>query len=129
MRHTGWLPQPVLIHAIPPEIAIEEDHKTAASHQDQKDVLQKLTKSKARWKRAFLTLTHRGAPWEIYSYFFTEFTTVPQDQLDLPEPLSAIWVMASFGDKGFTGTEGTGRRFNQSMDKCVQLMITNLQAV
>lgn len=56
------------------------------------DVVEKLRRSEAAEKHAFIPIVLGGAPWKVESYFFGEMSlpcTVPK----LPEPITGAWIV------------------------------------
>ena len=66
----------------------------------QSDVLSKLNQSKAPNRHAFVFVTLGGTPWTVASYFFNDADQTPQGIPDLPEPITAAWVVPQFGSTG-----------------------------
>lgn len=61
------------------------------SDSERKDVLLKLKNSHAEEKHVFIPIAFGGAPWEVYSYFLSEISILPE-HLELPEEVDAVWL-------------------------------------
>jgi hypothetical protein len=66
----------------------------------QRDVLAKLGRSGASGRHAFVIATAGGTPWPVVSYFFGELQFLPDRSPDLPDPVTAVWIVPDFGRRG-----------------------------
>lgn len=66
----------------------------------QADVLSKLGHSGAPARHAFVIATLARVPWGVASYLLGDRVQVPDEAPDLPEPVTAVWVIGGLGDKG-----------------------------
>lgn len=64
------------------------------------DVLDKLTRSGAAERHAFIFVELYGAPWPVESYFWGKLDHLPNQAPDLPAPVTAVWVVGTFGQEG-----------------------------
>ncbi|KKO47540.1 hypothetical protein VT06_16530 [Arsukibacterium sp. MJ3] len=62
------------------------------SSHDKLDVVNKLRKSRAKEKHAFVPIVLGGAPWEVESYFLGKMH-LPCKEPNLPEPITGVWVL------------------------------------
>ena len=67
---------------------------------DRADVLAKLERSRTPQRHAFVIATFHGTPWPIASYLSRGLVHVPPRSPDLPDPLTAAWVVADVGRDG-----------------------------
>ncbi len=67
---------------------------------DRADVLAKLERSRAPQRHAFVIVAFHGAPWPVASYLSRNLVHVPPKSPDLPDPLTAAWVVADTGRDG-----------------------------
>jgi hypothetical protein len=65
-----------------------------------RDVLRKLRRSEARQRYAFVFVTYGGAPWPVESYLTGEFDQLPAEAPDLPPPVTGVWIVSQFGQRG-----------------------------
>jgi hypothetical protein len=75
---------------------------------DKADVVEKLAKSGAKEKHAFIPIVLGGAPWEVESYFFRG-TSLPGTAPKLPEPITGAWVVLN--GKGLRYMKGQWHAF------------------
>ncbi len=66
----------------------------------QQDVLDKLARSGATERHAFVFVELYGAPWPVESYFWGKLDHLPDHAPDLPAPVMAVWVVGTFGQEG-----------------------------
>jgi hypothetical protein len=76
---------------------------------DQADVLSKLQRSGATNRHAFVIASFQGVPWSVESYLTGSLTSIPSDPPDLPSPVTEVWIVAGFGDKGLHWNGNTWR--------------------
>lgn len=69
-------------------------------HPAQADVLSKLQRAGTKNCHAFVFATFQGVPWPVEGYLTGSLTAVPDDPPDLPPPVTEVWVVSGFGDKG-----------------------------
>jgi hypothetical protein len=63
-------------------------------------VLDKLQRSGAPHRHAFLLVTLIGAPWAVESYLTGSLEHLPSQAPDLPEPVTGVWIVSGMGQKG-----------------------------
>lgn len=82
-------------------------------HAAQKDVLCKLQRSNAAERHAFIFVDHGGAPWpvEYYLTFMEELDQLPTEAPNLPQPVTEVWIVHLYGQKGLRWNGSTWRRF------------------
>ncbi len=66
----------------------------------QQDVLDKLQRSEASDCHVFIPIRFRGAPWPVESYLAEEFDYLPNQNPDLPSPVTQIWIISTHSKKG-----------------------------
>ena len=76
-----------------------------------KDVLQKLKRSAAKERHVFLFVTFGGAPWSVESYLTGDFEQLPSQGPDLPQPVTGVWIVSGFGQKGLRWNGATWQLF------------------
>lgn len=64
------------------------------------DVLQKLERSGATEKHAFVFVGFGGAPWEVEGYLMGEISEAPTQCPDLPFPVTGVWIVAETAKNG-----------------------------
>jgi hypothetical protein len=69
-------------------------------HRDCADVLAKLERSRAPQRHTFVIVTLHGTPWPVASYLSRRLIHAPAQQPDLPDPLTAVWIVADVGRDG-----------------------------
>ena len=79
----------------------------------QEDVLGKLQRSGAAECHAFIFVVLGGATWPV-EYYFT-FTggldQLPTEAPDLPQPVTGVWIVGQFGQRGLRWNGSAWRRF------------------
>jgi hypothetical protein len=78
---------------------------------DRQDVLCKLQRSGATELHAFVFVTFDGAPWPVQSYLTGELGQLPGEAPDLPPPVTGVWVVSQFGQRGLHWDGGAWRLF------------------
>ena len=80
---------------------------------DQEDVLRKLQRSEAEERHAFIFVALGGATWPVEYYFnFTEgLDQLPTEAPDLPQPVTGVWIVGQFGQKGLRWNGSAWSRF------------------
>jgi len=78
----------------------------------QEDVLRKLQRSGAAERHAFIFVVLGGAPWsvEYYFNFMEELDQLPDEAPNLPQPVTGVWIVGQFGQKGLRWNGSTWRR-------------------
>jgi len=71
------------------------------------DVLSKLRRSGANARHAFVIAAQHGTPWPVESYFSSGVQQVPSQPADLPDPVTAAWLVPTFGPRGLYWDGGT----------------------
>jgi len=79
----------------------------------QKDVLRKLERSEAAERHAFIPVILGGAPWKVDDYFngMGELDQLPTEAPNLPQPVTEVWIVGEFGQKGLRWNGSAWRRF------------------
>jgi len=79
----------------------------------QKDVLRKLQRSDAAERHAFIFVALGGATWPVEYYFnFTEgLEQLPTEAPNLPQPVTGVWIVGMFGQKGLRWNGSAWSRF------------------
>ena len=84
-------------------------------HPDREDVIQKLRRSGAAERLAFIFVVLGGAPLPVEYYFnFTGLDQLPTEAPNLPQPVTGVWIVSVLGQKGQKGLRWNGsawRRF------------------
>lgn len=82
-------------------------------HPDREDVLRKLQRSDAAERHAFIFDVLGGAPWPVEYYLnFTEgLDQLPTEAPNLPQPVTGVWIVGQFGQKGLRWTGSAWCRF------------------
>jgi hypothetical protein len=75
----------------------------------QSDVLSKLKRSGVKDRHALVIAMLGGTPWPVASYLFNDLEQVPRDAPDLPDPVTAAWVVPQFGPSGLYWDGATWR--------------------
>ncbi|PKG97578.1 hypothetical protein [Paraglaciecola sp. MB-3u-78] len=75
------------------------------------DVVEKLRKSCAKEKHAFIPMLLGGAPWEVESYFLGKMP-LPCKEPKLPKPITGVWVLLN--GKGLRYMNGGWHVFSYS---------------
>jgi hypothetical protein len=78
---------------------------------DRQDVLRKLQRSGATDRQAFVFVTFGGSPWPVQYYLMTELDQIPAEAPDLPPPVTGVWVVSQFGQRGLRWDGGAWRLF------------------
>jgi hypothetical protein len=80
---------------------------------DRADVLGKLQRSNAAERHAFICAVLGGAPWAVEYYLnFTErLEQLPTEVPNLPQPVTGVWIVGLFGQKGVHWDGSAWRRF------------------
>jgi hypothetical protein len=76
-----------------------------------RDVLCKLKRSRATDRHAFVFVSLAGAPWSLESYLTGELDQLPREAPDLPPPITGIWLVSQFGQRGLCWGGGAWRLF------------------
>ncbi len=78
-------------------------------------MLGKLERSEAAERHAFIFVVLGGAPWPVEYYFnFTGLDQLPTEALNLPQPVTGVWIVGQLGQVGQKGLRWDGsawRRF------------------
>ncbi len=77
------------------------------------DVLRKLQRSDAAERHAFIFVVLGGAPWPVDDYvnFTEELDQLPTEAPNLPPPVTGVWIVGQFGQKGLRWNGSAWRRF------------------
>lgn len=75
------------------------------------DVLSKLECSGAPMREVFVFIVERGAPWLVTSYLDGSLTQTPSDPPSLPWPITGVWVMSVYGERGIRWDGGSWHMF------------------
>jgi hypothetical protein len=67
---------------------------------EREDVLLKLRHAGAKENWVFVPVRLGGAPWPVWSYLMGELDCLPATELNLPPPVTGIWVASTFGTHG-----------------------------
>ncbi len=80
---------------------------------DREDVLRKLQRSDAAERHAFIFDVLGGAPWPVEYYLnFTEgLDQLPTEAPNLPQPVTGVWIVGEYGQKGLRWDGSAWRRF------------------
>lgn len=80
---------------------------------DREDVLHKLRLSGAAERHAFIFGVLGGTPWEVdyYLNFAEELNHLPTQAPNLPQPVTGVWIVGQFGQKGLRWNGSAWRRF------------------
>jgi hypothetical protein len=82
---------------------------------DREDVLRKLRRTDAKERWVFVPVDLGGAPWSVESYLLNgEFECLPATELNLPSPVTGIWVASTFGTHGVRWDSAGWRAFRIS---------------
>ena len=76
---------------------------------DRQDVLCKLQRSGATDRQAFVFVSFGGAPWSVESYLTGQLDQLPAEAPDLSPPVTGVWVVSQFGQRGLRW-DGAARR-------------------
>lgn len=66
----------------------------------QQDVIGKLQRSRASDCHVFIPVSLQGAPWSVESYLTGEFDHLPNQNPDLPSPITQVWIISTHNRKG-----------------------------
>jgi hypothetical protein len=66
----------------------------------QADVVSKLVQSGAAERHAAVVVDLTGAPWSVISYFTGELEQLPEEAPNLPDGVTAVWIIPLLGEKG-----------------------------
>ena len=79
-------------------------------HPDREDVIQKLRRSGAAERHAFIIVYPGGTPFPVEYYFnFTkELDPLPTEAPNLPQPVTGVWIVSVLGQKGQKGLRWNG---------------------
>ena len=77
------------------------------------DVLRKLQLSDAAERHAFIFVVLGGVPWSVdyYMNFGGELDQLPTEAPNLPHPVTGVWIVGPFGQKGLRWNGSAWRRF------------------
>ncbi len=77
------------------------------------DVLRKLQRSDAAERHAFIFVILGGAPWSVdyYLNFGGELDQLPTEAPNLPHPVTGVWIVGPFCQKGLRWNGSAWRRF------------------
>jgi hypothetical protein len=78
---------------------------------DRQDVLSKLQRSGATDRQAFVFVTFGGAPFPVQYYLMRELDQPSREAPDLPPPVSGVWIVSQFGQRGLRWNGGAWRLF------------------
>jgi hypothetical protein len=80
---------------------------------DREDVLRKLQRSDAAERHAFILVDLGGATWPVAYYlnFTKELDQLPTEAPNLPQPVTGVWLVGQFGQKGLRWNGSAWRRF------------------
>ena len=81
-----------------------------------RDVLHKLQQSGARHRHAFMFVTFAGAPWSVESYLTGDLDQLPAEAPDLPSPVTGVWIVSQFGQRGLRWDGDAWRVFEAQGD-------------
>jgi hypothetical protein len=78
---------------------------------DRQDVLCKLQRSGATDRQAFVFVTFGGALLPVQYYLMRGLDQLPREAPDLPPPVTGVWIVSQFGQRGLRWDKGTWSLF------------------
>jgi len=81
-----------------------------------RDVLSKLERSGAVDRHVFVLVNFAGAPWAVESYLTLGLEQLPPEAPHLPTPVTGVWIVSAFGQKGLRWYRGAWQLFEACGD-------------